>query len=209
MALTKITADSITANVISSALIADGEITFADIANNTITGALIAANAITTAAIADGSINTSELAAGAVTGDKLAVTLTTSNVNLSGATSFLSTVFETANVTTLMGANTTINVAQPLLVFTANSSANSTVNFTGLAGMPVGNTASFVIINPNGSTAKYISAYQVDGSATLVKWAGGVPIGGTSANTDIYSFSIIKTAATPTYNVFASVQSFF
>ena len=209
MALSKITADSITANVISSALIANGEITFADIANNTITGALIAANAITTAAIADGSINTSELAAGAVTGDKLAVTLTTSNVNLSGATSFLSTVFETANVTTLMGASTTINVAQPLLVFTANSSANSTVNFTGLAGMPVGNTASFTIINPNGSTARYISAYQVDGSATTVKWAGGAPIGGSSANTDIYSFSVIKTSATPTYNVFASVQNFY
>ena len=209
MALSKITAASITSNVISSALIANGEITFADIANNTITGALIAANAITTAAIADGSINTSELAAGAVTGDKLATTLTTGNVNLSGATSFLSTVFETANVTTLMGASTTINVAQPLLVFTANSSANSTVNFTGLAGMPVGNTASFVIINPNSSTAKYINVYQVDGSATTVKWAGGAPIGGTSANTDIYSFSIIKTSATPTYNVFASVQSFF
>jgi hypothetical protein len=209
MALSKITAASITSNVISSALIANGEITFADIANNTITGALIAANAITTAAIADGSINTSELAAGAVTGDKLAITLTTSNVNLSGATSFLSTVFETANVTTLMGANTTINVAQPLVVFTANSSANSTVNFTGLAGMPVGNTASFVIINPNSSTAKYINTYQVDGSATTVKWAGGAPIGGTSANTDIYSFSIVKTSATPTYNVFASVQSFF
>ena len=84
-----------------------------------------------------------------------------------------------------MGANTTINVAQPLVVFTANSSANSTVNFTGLAGMPVGNTASFMIINPNSSTARYISTYQVDGSATTVKWAGGAPIGGTSANTDI------------------------
>jgi hypothetical protein len=195
--------------VISSALIANGEITFDDIENNTITGALIAANAITTAAIADGSINTSELAAGAVTGDKLATTITTGNVNLSGATSFLSTVFETANVTTLMGANTTINVAQPLVVFTANSSANSTVNFTGLAGMPVGNTASFTIINPNSSTPKYISAYQIDGSATTVKWAGGAPIGAASANTDIYSFTVIKTAATPTYNVFASVQSFF
>jgi hypothetical protein len=75
--------------------------------------------------------------------------------------------------------------------------------------MPVGNTASFVIINPNGSAAKYINVYQVDGNATTVKWAGGAPIGGTSANTDIYSFSIIKTSATPTYNVFASVQSFF
>ena len=108
-----------------------------------------------------------------------------------------------------MGSATTINIASPLVVFTANSSANSTVNFTGLAGMPVGNTASFVIINPNGSTAYYINTYQVDGNATTVKWAGGVPIGGTSANTDIYSFSIIKTSATPTYNVFASVQSFF
>jgi hypothetical protein len=209
MALSKITAASITSNVISSALIANGEITFADIANNTITGALIAANAITTAAIADGSINTSELASGAVTGDKLATTITTGNVNLFGATSFLSTVFETANVTTLMGANTTINVAQPLVVFTANSSANSTVNFTGLADMPVGNTASFTIINPNSSTPKYISAYQIDGSATTVKWAGGAPFGAASANTDIYSFTVIKTAATPTYNVFASVQSFF
>ena len=194
MALSKITAASITSNVISSALIANGEITFADIANNTITGALIAANAITTAAIADGSINTSELAAGAVTGDKLATTITTGNVNLSGATSFLSTVFETANVTTLMGANTTINVAQPLVVFTANSSANSTVNFTGLAGMPVGNTASFTIINPNSSTPKYISAYQIDGSATTVKWAGGAPLGAASANTDIYSFTVITSS---------------
>ena len=189
MALSKITAASITSNVISSALIADGEITFADIANNTITGAKIAATTIT--------------------GDKIASTITLSNVGTGGATSFLSTVLESANVTTLMGANTTINISAPLVVFTANSSANSTVNFTGLAGMPVGNTASFVIINPNSSTAKYINVYQVDGSATTVKWAGGAPIGGTSANTDIYSFSVIKTSATPTYNVFASVQSFY
>ena len=199
MALSKITAASITSNVISSALIADGEITFADIANNTITGAKIASTTITG----------DKIGLTAITGNLIASTITLSNVGTGGATSFLSTVLESANVTTLMGANTTINISEPLVVFTANSSANSTVNFTGLAGMPVGNTASFVIINPNSSTAKYINIYQVDGSATTVKWAGGVPIGGTAANTDIYSFSIIKTSATPTYNVFASVQSFF
>lgn len=209
MALSKITAASITSNVISSALIANGEITFADIANNTITGALIASATITGDKLGLTSITNNLIATGAVTGDKLAATTTTGNVNLSGATSFLSTVFETANVSTLMGANTTINIAQPLLVFTSNSSANSTVNFTGLAGMPVGNTASFTIINPNGSSAYYINTYQVDGSATTVKWAGGAPLGGTAANTDIYSFSVIKTSATPTYNVFASVQSFY
>ena len=199
MALSKITADSITSNVISTALIADGEITFADIANNTITGAKIASTTITG----------DKIGLTAITGNLISSTITLSNVGTGGATSFLSTVLESANVTTVMGAATTINIASPLVVFTSNSSANSTVNFTGLAGMPVGNTASFVIINPNGSTAYYINTYQVDGSGTTVKWAGGAPIGGTSANTDIYSFSIIKTSATPTYNVFASVQSFY
>jgi hypothetical protein len=94
-------------------------------------------------------------------------------------------------------------------VFTANSSANSTVNFIGLGGMPVGNTASFVIINPNSSTPKYISAFQIDGSSITPKWAGGAPATITPANTDIYTVTVIKTAATPTYNVFASIQSFY
>ena len=204
-----ITGDKIAVGTLGANVLIAASITGDKLGLTSITSNLIAANAVTSAAIADAAVNTSELAAGAVTGDKLATTLTTGNINLSGATSFLSTVFETSNVTTLMGASTTINVAQPLVVFTANSSANSTVNFTGLAGMPVGNTASFVIINPNSSTAKYINAYQIDGSATTIKWAGGAPLGGTAANTDIYSFSVIKTSATPTYNVFASVQSFY
>ncbi len=75
--------------------------------------------------------------------------------------------------------------------------------------LPINDEELNTIINPNSSTPKYISAYQIDGSATTVKWAGGAPLGAASANTDIYSFTVIKTAATPTYNVFASVQSFF
>lgn len=54
MALSKITAASITSNVITAAIIADGEITFADIANNTITGAKIASSTITGDKIASG-----------------------------------------------------------------------------------------------------------------------------------------------------------
>jgi hypothetical protein len=66
MALSKITADSITANVISSAIIADGEITFADLANNTITGAKIASTTIT--------------------GDKIGLNAITGNLIASGVT---------------------------------------------------------------------------------------------------------------------------
>jgi hypothetical protein len=51
MALSKITAASITSNVISSALIADGQITFADIANNSITGDKLASGTIITSPV--------------------------------------------------------------------------------------------------------------------------------------------------------------
>jgi hypothetical protein len=224
---------------VTAAAIADGSITGVKLASSTITGDkigltaitsnLIAANAITTAAIADGSINTSELATGAVTGDKIgltainannivaaaitgdkiASTATLGNLNVSGATTFLSSTLESANISTAMSATLNINIAQPYVVFTANSSANSTVNFTGLAGVSVGNSATFIVVVPNSSTAYYINTYQVDGSGTTVKWAGGAPLGGTSANTDVYSFVVIKTSATPTYNILAQVASYF
>ena len=61
MALSKITADSITSNVITSALIADGQITFADIANNSITGDKLASGVTLTnpvASIANGTVYT-------------------------------------------------------------------------------------------------------------------------------------------------------
>jgi len=203
----------------SASIPSDGSVTTIKILPGAVTGDKLGLTAINANNIVDGSItgnklgltsiNANNIVDASITGAKLSSTLTTGNINFVGATSFLSTVYETANVSTLMGSTTTINVSQPLLVFTANSSANSTVNFVGLGGMPVGNTASFVIINPNSSTPKYISGFQIDGSSITPKWAGGAPASITPANTDIYTVTVIKTAATPTYNVFASVQSFY
>jgi hypothetical protein len=203
----------------SASIPSDGSVSTIKILAGAVTGDKLGLTAINANNIVDGSItgnklgltsiNANNIVDASITGAKLSSTLTTGNINFVGATSFLSTVYETANVSTLMGSTTTINVSQPLLVFTANSSANSTVNFVGLGGMPVGNTASFVIINPNSSTPKYISGFQIDGSSITPKWAGGAPASITPANTDIYTVTVIKTAATPTYNVFASVQSFY
>ena len=203
----------------SASIPSDGSVSTIKILPGAVTGDKLGLTAINANNIVDGSItgnklgltsiNANNIVDASITGAKLSSTLTTGNINFVGATSFLSTVYETANVSTLMGSTTTINVSQPLLVFTANSSANSTVNFVGLGGMPVGNTASFVIINPNSSTPKYISGFQIDGSSITPKWAGGAPASITPANTDIYTVTVIKTAATPTYNVFASIQSFY
>ena len=170
--------------------------------------------------ITSGTITGNLFSGQTITGDKIGLTAITSNlissqialtnVSVASVSTFLGQIVERANVTSAMSATLTVpSTDTGVIVFTANSSANATINFTGLGSLPVGNLASYVVMVPNSSTAKYISTYQIDGAGVTVKWAGGVPIGGTSANTDIYSFNIVKTSATPTYNVFASVQSYF
>ena len=209
MALTRVNGNLITSGTITGSLFGAGTITGDKIGLTAITSNLIASSAVTGDKVGLTSINANNIVAAAITGDKIASTATLGNLNVSGATTFLNSTLESANITTAMSATLNINIAQPYVVFTANSSANSTVNFTGLAGVPVGNSATFIVVVPNSSTAYYINTYQVDNAPTLVRWAGGAPIGGTSANTDVYSFVVIKTAATPTYNSLAQVASYF
>jgi len=197
-------------SVITSAIVpVDDSVSTAKLQNSSVTGPKLADGAVTGPKIGLTAINANNIVLATITGNLLANTVTTGNINLNGTTNFLNSVIESSNITTVMSATVTINISSPIVVFTANSSANSTVNFSGLAGVPVGNTSSFVVIVPNSTSPKYISAYQVDGNSVTPKWQGGAPTTGTSANTDIYSFTVIKTEATPTYNVFASVASFF
>ena len=217
--LLSVTASSLADGAVTGPKLGLTAINANNIVDGTITGPKLGLTAINANNIVDGTItgpklgltaiNANNIVLGTITGNLLANTVTTGNINLNGTTNFLNSVIESSNITTVMSATVTINISSPIVVFTANSSANSTVNFSGLAGVPVGNTASFVVIVPNSTSPKYISAYQVDGSSVTPKWQGGAPTTGTSANTDIYSFTVIKTAATPTYNVFASVASFF
>ena len=136
----------------------------------------------------------------------------TGDLTVTNNASFYGPIIEKANVVTTGGltANLTISTSESgVLVYTTNSSANAAINFTGLGSAPVGNVFSYVVMVPNGSTARYIQYVQIDGNAITPKWGGGNPTGGTAANTDIYSFNIVKTSATPTYNVFAQVSNFF
>jgi len=99
--------------------------------------------------------------------------------------------------------------------YTSDASANWTLNFRGDSGatldslVGVGESVTAVFAATNGGTAYYASAFQVDGSSVTPKWSGGsAPSAGTADSVDIYVFTIIKTAATPTYEVFASVTDF-
>ena len=99
--------------------------------------------------------------------------------------------------------------------YTSNASANHTLNVRGNSSttlnsiLPVGDSLAVVWMNTNGATPYYPNVIQIDGSSVTPKWAGGsAPSAGTASSIDVYSFVIIKTAATPTYVVLAGQSSF-
>jgi len=111
---------------------------------------------------------------------------------------------------------TTFNVSlnsEAIRFFTANQSANRTINFRGDAStslnsvMNTGQSMTCAILMTQGSTAYYLNTIQVDGSAVTPKWQGGAPTEGTASGIDAYSFTIIKTADA-TFTVLASVAAF-
>lgn len=124
-------------------------------------------------------------------------------------------VFE--KVTTSTTTSGTINFdvnAQAVMFFTANQTANRTINFRGDSStslnstLAVGESATFAVAMTQGSTAYYLNTYQIDGATVAPKWQGGsAPTSGNASGIDVYSFTIIKTASA-TYTVLAAQSQF-
>jgi hypothetical protein len=98
--------------------------------------------------------------------------------------------------------------------YTANATANFTLNFRGSVAvglnsiMDIGNTMTFVFRNTNGATPYYPNVIQIDGTTVTPKWLGGTaPSAGNASSIDVYSFVITKTA-NATFTVLASVSKF-
>ena len=90
--------------------------------------------------------------------------------------------------------------------YTTNASANHTLNFRYSSGdtlaskLAVGDAITLVWLNTNGATAYYPNVIQIDGTTVTPKVPAAITAGNASA-IDAYTFTIIKTAATPTYTV--------
>jgi len=97
--------------------------------------------------------------------------------------------------------------------YTSNASANHTLNFRYSSGttlnsvLAVGDAITLVWLNTNGSTAYYPNVIQIDGSAVTPKVPATISAGNASS-IDAYVFTIIKTAATPTYTVLETQTKF-
>jgi hypothetical protein len=97
--------------------------------------------------------------------------------------------------------------------YTSNATANHTLNFRYSSGatlssvLAVGDAITLVWLNTNGATAYYPNVIQIDGSTVTPKVPAAISAGNASA-IDAYSFTIIKTAATPTYTVLETQTKF-
>lgn len=97
--------------------------------------------------------------------------------------------------------------------YTSNASANHTLNFrynssTTLSSvLAVGDAITLVWMNTNGSTAYYPNTIQIDGNTVTPKVPAAISAGNASA-IDVYVFTIVKTAATPTYTVLETQTKF-
>ena len=119
-------------------------------------------------------------------------------------------VYEKVTVqTSTTGTITFDTTAQAVELYTANQTANRTINFSNVnSNLAVGQSITAAILMTQGSTAYYLNAYQVDGSSVTPKWSGGsAPSAGNASGIDAYSFTIIKTADA-TFTVLASQTQF-
>lgn len=97
---------------------------------------------------------------------------------------------------------------------TANATANGTVNFRSTSTesldtlMAVGESITTVLMITNGATAYRPTVFQIDGTSVTPKWQGGTaPTAGNASSIDVYTFTIIKTAAA-TFTVLAAQTKF-
>ncbi len=107
--------------------------------------------------------------------------------------------------TSTTGTVTFDTTAQAVEFYTANQTANRTINFSNVnANLAIGQSVTAAILMTQGSSAYYLNVYQIDGSAVTPKWANdAAPSGGNASGIDSYTFTIIKTADA-TFTVLAS-----
>jgi hypothetical protein len=149
-----------------------------------------------------------------LSGGTLTGALTTTDVDVNG-TLKIDEVIETVGIgTTASGAQDFDLATRSVIYITADQTANRSINFRGDGSttlnsmMDVGQSISCAALMTQGSSAYYINSYNVDASSVTPKWQGGsAPTAGNASGIDVYTFTLIKTAAN-TFTVLASVAQF-
>jgi hypothetical protein len=100
-------------------------------------------------------------------------------------------------------------------LYTTDASGNWTLNVQGDAShsldslLTTGDSITIAFVVKQGNTAYYQSGFEIDGIAVTPEWQGGTaPSEGNADSFDVYTFTIIKTGAEPTFIVLGSYTRF-
>ena len=130
-------------------------------------------------------------------------------------TTILQGVIERVNITA-SAPPTTLNfdaLSGSVLYLSASSARNWTINFRGSAAtslnsmMYPGQSMTFAVLVNHATVGYTASVHQVDGTTITPRWQGGTLPSGSGTSTDIYSYTLIKTA-NAAFNIFASQTKF-
>jgi hypothetical protein len=198
-----------------------GAVTIPDL---TVTGTTTTINS-TTLDIADINITVANGAANSAAADGAGITIEGAGVNFQwsdadqqmslnkslavNGTLDIEEVYEKVGTSlTTSGLITFYTTNYGVIYFSANQSANRTINFADVnANLGINQSVTGAVLMTQGSTAYYLNTIQVDGSTVTPKWQGGAPTEGNASGIDVYSFTIINTADA-TFTVLASLAAF-
>ena len=138
-------------------------------------------------------------------------------VNGSGTLTGVLSIPESVTITASAPASTTNfdYATQSIEYYTSNATTNFTLNLRGNSSttlnslLLVGQSITMVLMVTNGGTAYRPTTIQIDGAAVTPEWQGGTaPAAGNANSIDVYSFTVIKTDATPTFLVLGAQTQF-
>ena len=143
------------------------------------------------------------------TSDTMSGTLTALGVTVNGTLDIEEVHEKVTTVTSTSGTFNYNTQNEGIVYATANQTANRTINFGNVnSTLSIGQSVTCTFMATQGSTAYYLNAYQVDGTAVTPKWSGGsAPSAGNASGIDVYTFTIIKTA-NATFTVLASMTQY-
>lgn len=212
---------TVTVGANNTVLVADSAQTAGIKWASTLSGLTLTSPTLNTPTVTSPAITgTTTIGAGATLTSPTINTGTLSSPTISGGTatgSVITAPKETWSVSATAATGTVVVdvITSTNWYYTTNASANWTFNFRGNVGttmnthLAVGQSITVGFLVTNGATAFYPTAFQIDGTAVTPKWQGAVaPTAGGVNGIDAYLFTIVKTAATPTYTVFASQTKF-
>lgn len=177
-------------------------------AAGTLTGTALASNVVSSSLTSVGTLGSLSVS-GALSGGAGSL----QSLSVTGTTS-IQQVIEKATVSATAASAVIIDydvLTQAVLFYTVNATGNWNMNFRGNVGttinslLNVGNAITVTFLVQQGATAYYPTAHAIDNVTVTPRWAGGTaPTSGNASAIDVYTYTIIKTAATPSYTVFAS-----